>query len=77
MSSSGPKPTDLTKRKASPTAKKVAPKPDAAPETQVNGDVTVNGEVAAVEETNGVNGHNGHHAEGEEIGQAESSTLEA
>ena len=43
----------------------------------MNGDVTVNGEVAAVEETNGVNGHNGHHVEGDEVAQADSSTLEA
>jgi hypothetical protein len=69
-------PTDLTKRKASPTGKKVPAKADDS-EKKVNGEVTTNGEVAAVEETNGVNGHNGHHVEGEEVAPAEPSTLEA
>ena len=77
ISSTGPKPTDLTKRKASPTAKKVPAKAEEGSERKMNGDVTVNGEAAAVEETNGVNGHNGHHIEGDENAGADPSTLEA
>ena len=47
---SGPKPTDLTKKKAAPKAE----------DTEI-----VNGDVPSAEE-NGVNGHNGHHVEGDE-----------
>ncbi len=70
ISATGPKPTDLTKKKASPVKKGTEEK---EPEKAMNGDL------AAPEETNGVNGgHNGHHVDGEDEAHAtEPATAEA
>jgi hypothetical protein len=65
MPTSGPKPTDLTKKKL--PAKKTEEKT----EPVVNGDSTP----AEAQVENGVNGVNGHHHEGDEV--IEAATLEA